>query len=100
MSLAAHARDLSASLAKAGLVPGSAPLIPDTFTPSTQVTVSFGEKVVQLGNLFRASECKTAPSVEFTAEVRLVHSCSLFALPCYSCCESHRQDILERINDI
>ncbi|KAH8432765.1 YbhB/YbcL family Raf kinase inhibitor-like protein [Aspergillus melleus] len=68
MSLAAHAQDLSASLAKAGLVPGSAPLIPDTFTPSTQVTVAFGEKVVQLGNLFRASECKTAPSVEFTSE--------------------------------
>lgn len=69
MSLDAYAQELSASLAKAGLVPGSAPLIPDNFTPSTQLTIKFGEKAVELGNLFRASECKGAPSVDFTPEV-------------------------------
>ncbi|PLB54088.1 phosphatidylethanolamine-binding protein [Aspergillus steynii IBT 23096] len=68
MALASYAQELSASLAKAGLVPGSAPLIPDNFTPTVQLKVNFGEKAVELGNLFRASECKVAPSVEFTPE--------------------------------
>ncbi|KAA8642013.1 hypothetical protein EYZ11_003964 [Aspergillus tanneri] len=68
MSLVTHAQNLSSSLLKAGLVPGSAPLIPDDFKPLTELSVRFGERQVNLGNLFRASECKQAPSVSFTPE--------------------------------
>ncbi|KAL4804616.1 phosphatidylethanolamine-binding protein [Aspergillus unguis] len=68
MSLQAHAQALSASLAKASLVPGSAPLIPDNFTPAVELHVAFGEKQVDLGNLFRVSEVKSAPTISFSPE--------------------------------
>ncbi|KAL4999874.1 phosphatidylethanolamine-binding protein [Aspergillus recurvatus] len=68
MSLQVHAQALSTSLFQAALVPGSAPLIPDDFTPTTELGISFGEKAVSLGNLFRVSEVKSAPSVSFTTE--------------------------------
>lgn len=61
---------LSSSLAEAKLVPGSAAsLIPEGFKPTTNLKVSFDGKDVDLGNLFRASECKRAPSIQFDQEV-------------------------------
>lgn len=61
---------LSSSLAEAKLVPGSAAsLIPEGFKPTTNLKVSFDGKDVDLGNLFRASECKRAPSIRFDQEV-------------------------------
>ncbi|KAL4759433.1 YbhB/YbcL family Raf kinase inhibitor-like protein [Aspergillus foveolatus] len=68
MSLQAHAQALATSLSQAALVPGSAPLIPDNFKPTTELNVSFGEKAVSLGNLFRVSEVKSAPTVSFVKE--------------------------------
>ncbi|KAL3492126.1 phosphatidylethanolamine-binding protein [Aspergillus germanicus] len=68
MSLQSHAEALSASLAAANLVPGSAPLIPDSFTPTTALGIAFGDKAVSLGNLFRVSEVKVAPTVSFANE--------------------------------
>ncbi|KAL6236515.1 hypothetical protein BDW75DRAFT_250064 [Aspergillus navahoensis] len=68
MSLQAHAQALSTSLSQAALVPGSAPLIPDDFAPTTELSISFGEKAVNLGNLFRVSEVKSAPSISFAKE--------------------------------
>lgn len=65
-----HAQSLRASLAAANLSPGSASsLIPEGFKPTVQVDVAFNGRKLELGNLFRASECKTAPTVSFTAEV-------------------------------
>lgn len=69
MALAAHALALAASLSQAGLVPGLAPLIPDNFTPSTQLGVAYGNKSVELGNLFRVSEVASAPTISFSKEV-------------------------------
>ena len=61
---------LSSSLAEAKLVPGpAASLVPEDFKPSTDLRVSFDRKDVEMGNLFRASECKRAPSVLFDQEV-------------------------------
>lgn len=63
-------QDLASSLEKANLVPGSAAvLIPSAFKPTTQLGVEFGGRQVALGNLFRASECKTPPSITFPPEV-------------------------------
>ncbi|KAL4768428.1 phosphatidylethanolamine-binding protein [Aspergillus nidulans var. acristatus] len=68
MSLQAYAQALATSLSQAALVPGSAPLIPDDFKPTTELNVFFGEKAVSLGNLFRVSEVKSAPTVSFVKE--------------------------------
>ncbi|KAL4783573.1 phosphatidylethanolamine-binding protein [Aspergillus varians] len=68
MSLEAHAQALSASLSRAGLSPGSAPLIPDNFIPTTELSVVFDNKAVSLGNLFRVSEVKSAPTISFAKE--------------------------------
>ncbi|KAF4331510.1 lipid binding Tfs1p, partial [Fusarium beomiforme] len=55
---------LSSSLAEAKLVPGpAASLIPEGFKPSVNLRVSFDGKDVELGNLFRANECKRSPSI-------------------------------------
>ncbi|GMG36746.1 unnamed protein product [Aspergillus oryzae] len=48
--------NLIPSLRQAGLFPSSAPLIPEDFTPTTELQVAFGEKSVSLGNLFRVSD--------------------------------------------
>lgn len=61
--------NLIPSLRQAGLFPSSAPLIPEDFTPTTELQVAFGEKSVSLGNLFRVSDCKSAPKITFAAEV-------------------------------
>ncbi|KAH7136128.1 phosphatidylethanolamine-binding protein [Dendryphion nanum] len=58
---------LLASLSKAGLQPSLA--IPETFKPSVDVSVSFEQKPVVAGNLFRVSEVKNAPEITFTPEV-------------------------------
>ncbi|KAL4902101.1 hypothetical protein BDW74DRAFT_181264 [Aspergillus multicolor] len=68
MSLQAHAQALTASLAQAGLISGTAPLIPTAFTPTTELGIKFGEKAVELGNLFRVSEVRSAPTVSFDKE--------------------------------
>ncbi|ETS75868.1 hypothetical protein PFICI_12812 [Pestalotiopsis fici W106-1] len=69
MSLEEHITALQASLDKAKLVPGSASeLIPSSFAPSTVLKISFGDKAVDLGNFFRASECKVAPTISFAPE--------------------------------
>lgn len=56
-----------ASLSKAALLPS--PVIPETFKPTIRLSVSFNDKAVAAGNLFRASECKATPTVSFTPEV-------------------------------
>ncbi|KAL2020899.1 hypothetical protein VTK56DRAFT_7890 [Thermocarpiscus australiensis] len=75
-----HAQALRASLSQAGLIPGSA-LIPDDFTPSTELQVAFGGKKVALGNLFRASECKAAPTVAFAKEEEETTSAAAAEIP-------------------
>ncbi|RYP75482.1 hypothetical protein DL771_002367 [Monosporascus sp. 5C6A] len=66
MSLEDYSKALADSLAKANLVPGSATgLIPVDFKPTTKLEVAFGDKAVDLGNFFRAGECKQAPGVSF-----------------------------------
>ncbi|OTA68600.1 PEBP-like protein [Hypoxylon sp. EC38] len=70
MSLPDHASALPSSLSAANLVPGpAAGLIPASFKPTTKLTVSFGDKAVDLGTFFRASECKQAPLLSFSPEV-------------------------------
>ncbi|KAL6917263.1 hypothetical protein FSST1_008758 [Fusarium sambucinum] len=60
---------LSSSLAEAKLVPGpAASLIPEGFQPTINLRVSFDGKDVELGNLFRANECKRSPSILFDQE--------------------------------
>ncbi|CAF3457876.1 hypothetical protein SNK03_005542 [Fusarium graminearum] len=60
---------LLSSLAEAKLVPGAAAsLIPEGFKPSVNLRVSFDGKDVELGNLFRATECKRSPSILFDQE--------------------------------
>ncbi|CAG7563677.1 unnamed protein product [Fusarium equiseti] len=62
-------KTLSSSLAEAKLVPGpAASLIPEDFKPSTNLRVSFDGKDVEMGNLFRANECKRSPSILFDQE--------------------------------
>ncbi|RHZ48254.1 hypothetical protein CDV55_101063 [Aspergillus turcosus] len=68
MSLESHTQELLQSLAQANLTPGLLPFLPQDFKPTTQLHISFNNKPVSLGNLFRASECKTAPSVSFSKE--------------------------------
>ncbi|KAL2842923.1 phosphatidylethanolamine-binding protein [Aspergillus pseudoustus] len=68
MSLQAHTEALASTLAAAKLVPGSAPLIPDGFKPTTELRATFAEKAVALGNLFRVSEVKAAPTISFAKE--------------------------------
>lgn len=73
MALDTHAEALASSLAKANLVPGSAAgLIPDGFKPTTKLEVTFGSKTLDLGNFFRAGECKVPPSISFQAEASRV----------------------------
>ncbi|KAL4946940.1 phosphatidylethanolamine-binding protein [Aspergillus filifer] len=69
MALQAHAQDLYTSLLNAGLYPGVSPLIPEDFTPKTELGITYGDKDVTLGNLFRVSEVKSAPTISFAAEV-------------------------------
>ncbi|KAF2022428.1 phosphatidylethanolamine-binding protein [Aaosphaeria arxii CBS 175.79] len=57
---------LLTSLSRAGLLPS--PVIPATFKPAVEVSVSFNEKPVVAGNLFRVSEVSQAPEVTFTPE--------------------------------
>ncbi|KAI9158070.1 OV-16 antigen [Paramyrothecium foliicola] len=69
MALEEHAQALTASLEKAGLVPGHAEsLIPKDFKPTVKLGVSFGDRAVELGNLLRVSEVKTVPSITFQPE--------------------------------
>lgn len=66
MSLDSHAQALADSLAKAQLVPGVASeLIPEGFAPKTKLEISYGNKPTNLGDFFRASECKVAPAIKF-----------------------------------
>lgn len=70
MPLKEHSKALSASLADAKLVPGvAASLIPEDFKPTTKLDVTFDGTAVKLGNLFRTSQCRLAPSIRFSKEV-------------------------------
>lgn len=83
MSLEAHTQSLLSTLEKANLVPGSAAsLIPASFKPTTKLDVAFGGRALELGNLFRASECKVAPSIRFEKEVRFPPALILEWLTC------------------
>ncbi|KAJ4414929.1 hypothetical protein N0V82_007642 [Gnomoniopsis sp. IMI 355080] len=68
MSLLSHNQALLTSLATVGLSPGSTDLIPSDFKPTTELHVRFGDRVVALGSLLRASECKCAPDISFSVE--------------------------------
>lgn len=59
------------SLSKAGLLPS--PVIPPNFKPTVRLDVAFNERSILAGSLFRAGECKSAPSVSFTPEVYNYH---------------------------
>lgn len=73
MSLSAYAEALAQSLSKANLVPGSAAgVIPDHFKPNIKLEVSYNDREVDLGNFFRAGECQTAPTIQFSPEVSSV----------------------------
>lgn len=70
MALEDLAKALASSLEQAKLVPGSAAsIIPQDFKPTTELSVKFNGRSLELGNLLRSSECKSAPSISFTAEV-------------------------------
>ncbi|OAR02724.1 hypothetical protein LLEC1_03343, partial [Akanthomyces lecanii] len=54
---------------KAHLVPGAAAaLIPASFAPSAELSVSFGDAPVQLGNLMRVSQVQPKPAFSFQLE--------------------------------
>ncbi|GJN66080.1 hypothetical protein PLIIFM63780_003549 [Purpureocillium lilacinum] len=68
---------LATSLLRADLVPGCASgLIPSDFKPSTALAVAYDGKQVELGNLFRAYECKLAPFISFEPEANVPSSAS------------------------
>ncbi len=61
---------LASSLEKANLVPGAAAsLIPASFAPTADLSVSFGDAQVQLGNLLRVSQVQQKPTISFQKEV-------------------------------
>lgn len=71
-ALQTHGTALTDSLQQGGLVPGSATtdgLVPEGFKPRTQLDISYDGQNVELGNFFRASQCKVAPAVSFQQEV-------------------------------
>lgn len=71
-ALQTHSQALTESLQKGGLVPGPATadgLVSEGFQPQTQLDVSFGGQKVELGNFFRAGQCKVSPAVSFQQEV-------------------------------
>uniref|UniRef100_A0A0B7K6D1 Phosphatidylethanolamine-binding protein n=1 Tax=Bionectria ochroleuca TaxID=29856 RepID=A0A0B7K6D1_BIOOC len=69
MVLEEYTLALASSLEKANLVPGSAAsLIPQGFKPTTKLNITYGDRPLDLGNLFRVTEVKTAPSVSFPSE--------------------------------
>ncbi|KAI1263966.1 PEBP-like protein [Xylariaceae sp. FL1019] len=74
-SLEGFQEALTASLAKANLVPGAAEsLISIACRPTTILNVKYGDKAVELGTFFRAGECKEAPTITFTAEADAPHN--------------------------
>ncbi|KAI9903713.1 hypothetical protein N3K66_000242 [Trichothecium roseum] len=76
-----HARVLRETLRAAGLVPGpAAALVPEDFAPSTVLNVSFGDKAVELGNLFRVSEVADAPTLGFDAEENAAEGAKYLAM--------------------
>jgi hypothetical protein len=69
MTVNSHFQDLLSSLSKAGLQPGSTPLIPENFKLTTELIISYGGKDVVLGNFLTTTETKDAPAVSFDSEV-------------------------------
>ncbi|KAH6962671.1 phosphatidylethanolamine-binding protein [Ilyonectria sp. MPI-CAGE-AT-0026] len=81
MALEDLAQALASSLEQAKLVPGSAAsIIPQDFKPTTELSVKFNGRSLDLGNLFRSSECKSAPSISFSAEVDATSQASYLLL--------------------
>jgi hypothetical protein len=65
--------ELQSSLKACGLVPGPAEaIVPHDFTPTTALNISFDGRIVECGNLFRAGECKRAPTITFAPEVSFI----------------------------
>jgi len=77
MTLEVYSQHLIASLSKAGLSPGSTPLIPKKFKLRTKLDVKYGERALAFGELFRASECKVAPALSFASEADATRSYTL-----------------------
>lgn len=68
-----HGERLPQTLSDAKLVPGpAAELIPEGFRPTTKLEVSYDDKAVDLGNLFRVRETKVQPVISFQREVCLL----------------------------
>ncbi|ODA77758.1 hypothetical protein RJ55_06360 [Drechmeria coniospora] len=66
---AGHLAGVTASLEIGNLVPGSASsLVPPGFKPTTYLCVEYKGMAVELGNLFRARDCKLAPTIRFAPE--------------------------------
>ncbi|KAK7402464.1 hypothetical protein QQX98_011791 [Neonectria punicea] len=69
MALEDLAKTLASSLEEAKLAPGSASsIIPVDFKPTTKLDVAFNARPVSFGDLFRSSECKSAPDISFKPE--------------------------------
>lgn len=72
-ALQTHSHALGDSLQQGGLVPGPATtdgLVPEGFKPQAQLDITYDGQNVELGNFFRASQCKVSPTVSFQREVR------------------------------
>lgn len=75
MSPSDYALKLQTTLKTSALVPGPADvLVPQNFTPTTALNVSFDGRALEYGNLFRARECKLPPAITFAPEVSLALS--------------------------
>jgi phosphatidylethanolamine-binding protein (PEBP) family uncharacterized protein len=60
---------LQTTLKASALVPGPAEvLVPQDFTPTTALNVSYDGRALEYGNLFRARECKLPPAISFAPE--------------------------------
>ncbi|KAF9891096.1 hypothetical protein FE257_005031 [Aspergillus nanangensis] len=74
-------QDLAFTLAQSGLLTSDLQaLIPQGFSPSTELSIRFGTKPLSLGNIFRASECKEVPLVSFAKEVDDTNASRLYTL--------------------
>ncbi|KAK7424137.1 hypothetical protein QQZ08_008743 [Neonectria magnoliae] len=81
MALENLAKTLASSLEKARLAPGTASsIIPVNFKPTTKLDVAFNTRPVSFGDLFRSSDCKSAPNISFNPETDIVAGASYLLL--------------------
>ncbi|PNS21749.1 OV-16 antigen [Sphaceloma murrayae] len=67
-TISSHSTSLITSLKDMKLSPGQVSLIPESFIPTTELGVTFGDKQVKQGNLIRVSEAKCTPTISFAPE--------------------------------